>query len=208
MRLPRFSKKFVALGAVVGITMGASGIAAAYFSTTGTGTGSTSVGSINTTGTFTVSAGTASFKYKTSTTPAPTGLLPSTPGTTNESYGLYTWTVTNKTEAVTHLATVAVSIDKAGTTAEYTSAGTLTTMTGCKASWFAIGTGTAAPATSNTDSTTMTVTLTGVTLGPHSNATSNNHTGTYTVQLVNATTATQATCQADSPAILVHASSS
>lgn len=208
MRLPKFKKKMIAIAAVVGIIMGVGGVAAAYYSTTGTGKSHTTVESINTTGTFTVAGGTATFKFKDTTGTPPTGLMPSTPGTTNESYAVYTWTVTNKTEAVVHLAHVTVSIDKSGTTAEYTTSTTLKKMTGCKAAWFAIGTTTAAPATGNSDSTSMTATLSTLTLGPHSNATTNHHTGKYTVQLVNSTSATQSTCEGHEPAITVHATSS
>ncbi|HVC14538.1 MAG TPA: hypothetical protein VND62_06735 [Acidimicrobiales bacterium] len=39
MRLPKFSKKVMAIGAAAGIAMGAAGIAAAYFPTTGSGSG-------------------------------------------------------------------------------------------------------------------------------------------------------------------------
>jgi hypothetical protein len=45
VRLPRFKKKFVAIGLASGIAIGAGGIAAAYFTASGTGTGSASVGS-------------------------------------------------------------------------------------------------------------------------------------------------------------------
>ena len=44
MRLPKFSKKVMAIGAAVGIAMGAAGVAAAYLTSTGTGTGSLSAG--------------------------------------------------------------------------------------------------------------------------------------------------------------------
>ena len=46
MRLPRFKKKYLAIAAAVGVTMGAAGIAMAYFSTTGSGTGTAKVGSV------------------------------------------------------------------------------------------------------------------------------------------------------------------
>lgn len=210
MKLPRFSTKLTVIGAVLGVSLGTGGIAAAYFSTTGTGKGSTTVGSINTTGTFTVSAGTAAFHYKNTTGSPPSALLPSTPGTTNESYAGYTWTVTNKTEAMTHLASVTIAVAKTASsgTAEYTATGVLTVITGCKASWFAIGTGATAPAASNSDTTTITVSLTGITIGPHSNATTNHHSGTYTVQLVNSTSATQTSCNSHTPELKVTATSS
>lgn len=44
MRLPRFKKKFVAVALASGVALGAGGIAAAYFTASGTGTGSANVG--------------------------------------------------------------------------------------------------------------------------------------------------------------------
>lgn len=45
MKLPRIKKKFVAVGLATGLAMGAAGIAAAFFTATGTGTSTTKVGS-------------------------------------------------------------------------------------------------------------------------------------------------------------------
>ena len=44
MKLPRFKKKFVAITLASGLVLGAGGIAAAYFTASGTGTGTATVG--------------------------------------------------------------------------------------------------------------------------------------------------------------------
>ncbi len=44
MRLPKFSKKVIAVGAAVGLAMGVAGVAAAHFTSTGTGNGSATTG--------------------------------------------------------------------------------------------------------------------------------------------------------------------
>jgi hypothetical protein len=43
VKLPKLSKKLVAIGAATGLAMGAAGIAAAYFTSSGSGTGSATV---------------------------------------------------------------------------------------------------------------------------------------------------------------------
>jgi len=61
VRLPKFSKKVIAIGAAAGLAMGAAGIAAAFFNATGSGTGSatvTTTSNVTLTGTSALSAST------------------------------------------------------------------------------------------------------------------------------------------------------
>lgn len=56
MRLPHLKKKFIAGALAAGLVMGAGGIAAAYLSASGSGTGSASVGSAKTVSVVTITA--------------------------------------------------------------------------------------------------------------------------------------------------------
>lgn len=88
MRLPHFKKKFIAGALAAGLVMGAGGIAAAYFTAGGTGTGSATVGHATR---FTVSGGTV------------TGLLPGSPKTA-------TFTVFNPNGFIAHFSGATASV--------------------------------------------------------------------------------------------------
>lgn len=58
MRIPKFKKKFIAGALAAGLVMGAGGIAAAYLATTGSGTGTATVGTPTTVSVKSISAST------------------------------------------------------------------------------------------------------------------------------------------------------
>ena len=120
MRLPKFSKKVMAIGAAAGIAMGAAGIAAAYFTSTGTGTGHGSVGS--STSWHFVSATTSTTAYPTA------GQSYTTFGFTNTSHGK---------QAITSSGKVTPTVVTSGGFVENTSAATAVVAT-CKSKWFTV----------------------------------------------------------------------
>lgn len=137
MKLPKFSKKLIAIGAAAGIAMGAAGIAAAYFSATGTGTGKAAVG--------TATPFTVTFK-------APTGTL-----YPNQSQTLH-YTVKNNGGGTQHY-----TITTADYTITHNVGGTVTgTPIGkiCKAAWFTVSTGAHAGTLVKGQTVTLTVKLT------------------------------------------------
>lgn len=121
MKVPRIKKKFVAIGLASGLAMGAAGIAAAYFSSTGTGKGSAKVGSATH---LTVSQ---------TSTNGTTYLYPD--GTTTT----LTFTITNPGKGTQHYVVTAsdASIATAGTVKGLAvTYGSTAAIPGCKSTWF------------------------------------------------------------------------
>jgi len=145
VRLPKFSKKVMAIGAAAGITLGAAGIAAAYFTTTGTGTGHATVGSATA---FTVTSGTY------------LGTL--YPGTTTATVK---FTIKNVGKGHQEVTKATPSVATKTTDIVTNTSGTK--VTGCLAGWFAVSDGLAsanlAPNGTTTDTVTVTMHTTSVT---------------------------------------------
>lgn len=141
MKLPKITKKLVAISAAAGIAMGAAGIAAAYFTANVTGTGHAVVG---TSGTLT-----ASFTQVSPAKLYPTGTQTVTLKLTNAGTGKQ------------HYAVTAGDYSLKTTTTNHTTvknfAASTTVVSGCKASWFSFRTGTATGTLAHGATTTITV---------------------------------------------------
>lgn len=189
MRFPKFSKKVMVLAAAGGLAMGAAGIAAAYFTSQGTGTGSATVAGAP--ANFTVVVGAPSYSSLTNAL-QPTALI-----TGNRSYATYTYKVTNTSDATVHLGTVTLTVTSGVT------GGSVATGTACQNTWFAITTSTA---TSGTGSDSVVVTP-DTTLKPDSDGTpTDQFSSSFTLQLVNNGT-NQDGCESAHPTVKVHAAS-
>lgn len=156
MRLPRFSKKLTAIGAVIGISLGTGGIAAAYFTATGAGTGHAAVG---TSTPFTVTAGTPTGTIYPSSTPWTTATATITYTVKNTSPATEHYTIPANTDtivastATTHTATIA------GQTSTPAKPKVTTYVAGCKAIWFGATNSAASGTLAKTATTTVTVTV-------------------------------------------------
>jgi hypothetical protein len=155
VRLPKFSKKVIAVGAATGLAMGAAGIAAAYFTNSGTGTGHAVVG---TSGTFTA----------TFTSVNPANLYPGKTQTitltlTNNGSGTQHFTITRADWSV--VSTTTASSSTLGDVKTTGGVHTGSYILGCEAKWFSFPATTARHPTPNTNGyTTGTVAAGGTTL--------------------------------------------
>jgi len=143
VRLPKFSKKVMVIGAAAGITLGAAGIAAAYFTTTGTGTGHATVGSATA---FTVTSGTY------------LGTL--YPGTTKATVK---FTIKNVGKGHQEATSATPSVASSGGNIVTNTSGL--PVSGCSASWFHVTDGLVAanlaPSGTTTDTVTVSMSTTG-----------------------------------------------
>jgi hypothetical protein len=118
VKLPKFKKKYAASALAAGLVMGGAGIAAAYFSATGSGTGKTSVG------------GAVPFKVTQNTL---TGML--YPGT----HQAVSFNVHNTGTGIQHYTITASDMTAAmNATGTIITANTGKAVPGCKASWFTV----------------------------------------------------------------------
>lgn len=156
MRLPRFSKRLTAIGAVVGISLGTGGIAAAYFTASGTGTGHAPVG---TSTNFTVTAGTATGTVYPSASPwtAATATIVYTVKNTSAATEHYTIPANANTIVASTAATHTTTI--AGPTTTTAKPKVTTYVTGCKAAWFGATNAAVTGTLAKTATTTVTVTV-------------------------------------------------
>jgi hypothetical protein len=148
------NKKVAAIGLAAGLVLGLTGAAVAYFTTSGSGTGTVTVG---TAGTFSVAEGTVTGDALT-----PGGATDTVP-----------YTVTNHSEGAENLATVTVSVSADGSTpwSVTNSNGT------CSAADFSIN---GAPAGQSVADISAAADIPGTTAGPGANTSS----GSVTIQMV------------------------
>ena len=183
MNMKRFmNKKVVAIGLAAGLTLGAAGAAFAYFTTSGSGNGTATVGS-------------TSNDWAVSNVAYSSGPLALFPGVSGDST-MQTWgfKITNSTTGALGLQNVTVTVEQSSLTG------------GCEASWFQVD-GKATSDTFNADNgmTLADSTPSPITSLPHDVAASDNVTGTFTLQLVD-NGSVQDACQGQTPTVTVAAS--
>jgi hypothetical protein len=124
VKLPRIKRKFVAIGLATGLAMGAAGIAAAYFSTTGTGHGNASVGAK---GSWVISFGAVSYTTDSAIYPGTSETVATTvthTGHGNAKLNALTATMTKATTPTT-IVNPQVVVNSTGAA-----------VAGCQATWF------------------------------------------------------------------------
>jgi len=156
MRLPRFSKKLLAIGAVVGISLGTGGIAAAYFSASGTGNGHAPVGTPTA---FTVTAGTATGTLYPDTSPYTTATATIVYTVKNTSIAKEHYTIPANSAAIVESTVSTHTTTIAGPTTTAGKPKLTTDVTGCTASWFGATNAAKSGTLAKTATTTVTVTV-------------------------------------------------
>jgi hypothetical protein len=186
MNMKRFmNKKVAAIGLAAGLALGAAGIAAAYFTTDGSGTGTASVGSTPTgDNNLAVSVETGSATFNGTNT----ALLPTSLTDTNASIETIPYTVTNTTESDIHLSQEVITVSN---TPGVAFPGT------CEGSWFSVD----GTSPTGTDTQTNTASL----LPNSDGAPGDQYSGTLTIQLVD-NSGNQNPCQGVTPTVTVSAS--